>query len=379
MHYEMTELRKRLAVIPDIRQQAKTQHNLVEVLIISLIAILCSADTIKAIHTFAVDNKIWLKQFLALKNGIPSYYTILRVFMMVDATVLDSILFEFIRTAVETGRAGNDAKNGIHIDGKAIRGSASPSKGERAIIMVSAWASTYGACFGQVAVDKKSNEITAIPELLNLLNLENCVVTLDAMGCQKKVAGNIYDKGADYILSLKGNHGQIHEEVKTFFESERDDKLSEFTMKSISTVEKDHGRIEERTYTLCDQITWIPEHNDWAGLSAIGSARSKRTIGSISTVETRYFLTSLTDVSEFAEFTRKHWSIENNLHWSLDVCFREDACQVRDANATKVFAGLRKMAKFIIDKDKKSKVGQKIRLLRAAWNPAYRLSLLNYL
>ena len=199
------------------------------------------------------------------------------------------------------------------------------------------------------------------------------------MGCQKQVAGNIQDKGADYVLSLKGNHGQIHEDVKTFFESEIDDKLSEFTMKSTSTVEKNHGRIEERTYTLCDQITWIPNHNEWAGLSAIGAARSKRIIGSISTEETRYFLTTLTDVSEFAEFTRKHWSIENNLHWSLDVCFREDACQVREANANKVFAGLRKMAKFIIDKDKKSKVGQEIRRLQAAWNPAYRLSLLNCL
>jgi predicted transposase YbfD/YdcC len=379
MHRGVTELKKRLSGISDIRQQAKTEHNLAEVLIISLMAILCSANNIKAIYYFAVANDSWLKEFLALKGGIPSYHTIRRLFMLIDATVLDSTLFELIRKAVETGRADNDAKNGIHIDGKAIRGSASPSKGERAIIMVSAWASTYGACFGQVAVDKKSNEITAIPELLNILNLKNCVVTVDAMGCQKKVAGNIHDKGADYVLSLKGNHGQIHEEVETFFESEIDDKHSEFTIKSISTVEKDHGRIEERTYTLCDQITWIPDHNDWAGLSAIGAARSKRTIGSLSTVETRYFLTTLTDVSEFAEFTRKHWSIENNLHWSLDVCFREDACQVRDANTNNVFAGLRKMAKFIIDKDKKTKAGQEIRRLKAAWDPAYRLALLNCL
>jgi predicted transposase YbfD/YdcC len=379
MYRGVTELRKRLAVIPDLRQQAKTEHNLAEVLIISLLAILCSVNNIKAIHYFAVANNTWLKEFLALKSGIPSYDTIRRILMLTDAAVLESILFELIRKAVEIGRTDNDAKKGIHIDGKALRGSASPSKGKRAIIMVSAWASTYGACLGHVAVDKKSNEITAIPELLNLLNIENCVITMDAMGCQKKVAANIIDKSADYVLSLKGNHGQIHEEVETFFESEIEDKNSEFTMKSISTVEKDHGRIEERTYTLCDQITWIPDHNDWAGLAAIGAARSKRTINSISTVETRYFLTSLTDVSEFAEFTRKHWSIENNLHWSLDVCYREDACQVRDANATKVFAGLRKMAKYIIDKDIKTKAGQEIRRLMAAWNPAYRLSLLNSL
>jgi predicted transposase YbfD/YdcC len=379
MHHGVSELKKRLSVLSDIRQQAKTEHAFVEVLIISLIAILCSANNIKAIHYFAVANDIWLKTFLALKGGIPSYHTIRRIFMLIDVAALESILFELIRNAVETGRAGNDAKNGIHIDGKAIRGSASPSNSERAIIMVSAWASTYGACFGQVAVHNKSNEITAIPELLNLLNLNNCVVTLDAMGCQKKVAGNIHDKGADYVLSLKGNHGQIHEEVETFFESEINDKLSEFTMKSISTVEKDHGRIEERTYTLCDQINWLPDHKDWAGLRAIGAAQSKRTIGSTFSVETRYFLTTLTDVSEFAEFTRKHWSIENNLHWSLDVCFREDACQVRDANTNKVLAGLRKMAKFIIDKDKKTKAGQEIRRLKAAWNPEYRLSLLNLL
>ena len=198
------------------------------------------------------------------------------------------------------------------------------------------------------------------------------------MGCQKKITGNIVDKGGDYVLSLKGNQEQIYEDVKTFFESETNDTLSEFTMKSTSTVEKDHGRIEERTYTLCDQITWL-DHKDWVGLKAIGAAHSKRIIGAVSTSETRYFLTSLTDVSEFADFTRKHWTIENNLHWSLDVCFREDACQVRDVNANKVFAGLRKMVKFIIDKDKKTKAGQEIRRLKAAWDPTYRLSLLDCL
>ena len=378
MHNGITELRERLSTLSDLRQQAKTEHNLVEVLIMSLIAILCSANNLKAIHYFAVANDKWFKEFLALKSGIPSYHTIRRIFMLVDSSALDSILFDFVRKAIEAGRANNNAKNGIHIDGKAIRGSASPSKGERAIIMVSAWASTYGACFGQVAVDKKSNEITAIPKLLNILNLENSVVTIDAMGCQKKITGNIVEKGGDYVLSLKGNQEQIYEDVKTFFESETNDTLSEFTMKSTSTVEKDHGRIEERTYTLCDQITWL-DHKDWVGLKAIGAAHSRRIIGEVSTSETRYFLTSLTDVSEFADFTRKHWTIENNLHWSLDVCFREDACQVRNANANKVFAGMRKMAKYIIDKDKKTKAGQEIRRLKAAWDPTYRLTLLNSL
>jgi len=182
MHRGVTELKQRLSVISDLRQQAKTEHNLIEVLIISLIAILCSANSIKAIHHFAVTNDNWLKEFLALKGGIPSYHTIRRIFMLIDAAVLESILFDLIRQAVETGRTNNNAKNGIHIDGKAIKGSASPSKGERAIIMVSAWASTYGACFGHVAVDKKSNEITAIPELLNLLNLKHCGSSAESVG-----------------------------------------------------------------------------------------------------------------------------------------------------------------------------------------------------
>jgi predicted transposase YbfD/YdcC len=280
---------------------------------------------------------------------------------------------------METGKANKCGKDGIHIDGKAIRGSASPINGEHAIIMVSAWASTYGACFGQVAVDKKSNEITAIPELLNLLNIKDCVVTLDAMGCQKKVATDIVERGGDYILSLKGNQNQIFEEVETFFKFEQSDKLSEFRMNSKSTVEKDHGRIEQRTYTLCDQISWISGHEKWTGLNAIGTVRSLRTIGTVTTEETRYFITTLTDISEFANFTRKHWSIENNLHWSLDVCFREDACQIRDVNTNKVFTGLRKMAMYLLDKDKNSKVGKEIRRLKAGWSPAYRLSLLNCL
>lgn len=375
----MIALKEKLSVIADLRQQAKTEHNLVEVLIIALIAILCSANNLKAIHRFATVNKSWLEEFLALKHGVPSYHTIRRIFMLVDAKALDAILFDLIRNALETGRAEKQIKDGIHIDGKAIRGSASPSNGDRAIIMVSAWASTYGACFGQVAVDKKSNEITAIPELLNLLNIKGSVVTLDAMGCQKKVAADIVKKGGEYIFSLKGNHDQIFEEVSTFFESEINDNLSEFAMENITTVGKDHGRIEQRTYTLCDQISWITDHNDWVGLNAIGAARSQRTIGSITTEETRYFLTTLTDIKEFAEFTRKHWSVENNLHWSLDVCFKEDACQIRNANANKVFAGMRKMAMYIVDKDKESKVGKEIRRLEAGWNPNYRLELLNRL
>jgi predicted transposase YbfD/YdcC len=372
-------LKERLSIIGDIRQQAKTEHNLVEVLIIALIAILCSANNLKAIHEFATTNKSWLQEFLTLKHGIPSYHTIRRIFMLVDAKSLDSILFDLIRNVMETGKANKCGKDGIHIDGKAIRGSASPINGEHAIIMVSAWASTYGACFGQVAVDKKSNEITAIPELLNLLNIKDCVVTLDAMGCQKKVATDIVERGGDYILSLKGNQNQIFEEVETFFKFEQSDKLSEFRMNSKSTVEKDHGRIEQRTYTLCDQISWISGHEKWTGLNAIGTVRSLRTIGTVTTEETRYFITTLTDISEFANFTRKHWSIENNLHWSLDVCFREDACQIRDVNTNKVFTGLRKMAMYLLDKDKNSKVGKEIRRLKAGWSPAYRLSLLNCL
>jgi predicted transposase YbfD/YdcC len=376
MYRGVTALKERLSVISDLRQQAKTEHNLVEVLIIALIAILCAANNLKAIHQFTVINESWFKEFLALKGGIPSYHTIRRIFMLVNAEVLDSILFDLIRRALEAGRTGKD---GIHIDGKAIKGSASPVNGKSALIMVSAWASTYGACFGQVAVDKKSNEITAIPELLNLLNIKDCVVTTDAMGCQKKVAANIVERGGDYILALKGNHDQIYEEVTTFFESETNDNLSEFTMKSKSTVEKDHGRIEERTYTLCDQISWIHDLEEWVGLGAIGAVRSQRSIGAVTTTETRYFLTTLTDITEFADFTRKHWSIENKLHWSLDVCFREDACQIRDVNANKVFAGLRKMALFILDKDKKPQAGKEIRRLKAGWSPDYRLALLNSL
>jgi predicted transposase YbfD/YdcC len=144
-------------------------------------------------------------------------------------------------------------------------------------------------------------------------------------------------------------------------------------------VEKDHGRIEERNYFLCDQISWIPEVTEWSGLNAIGAVQSKRNVGSVSTTETRYFLTTLKDVSEFSVYVRKHWSIENNLHWSLDVCHREDSCQVRDANATKVLATMRKMAKFIIDKDKTSKVGQENRRKQAAWDHGYRHFLLNSL
>jgi predicted transposase YbfD/YdcC len=245
----------------------------------------------------------------------------------------------------------------VSIDGKTICGSKNTKN--KAIHMVSAWANKARLVLGQVKTDEKSNEITAIPDLLTLLELKGCIVTIDAMGCQKAIARDIIEKEADYVFGLKGNQEGLNDDVRLYFETE------EVKAKTI-TKEKGHGRIETREYRLEPEIDWLYQKPEWAGLKAIGAVKSSVWENDVLHEETRYFITSLTDVKTFAQSVRGHWGIENNLHWVLDVAFNEDNCRMRKGNSGEIFAVIRHIALNLLKKDD-SKMSVKSRRHRCAY------------
>ena len=267
----------------------------------------------------------------------------------------------------------------VAIDGKTLRRSHDRAKGKKAIHMVSAWARENGVVLGQVKVDEKSNEITAIPELLRALELAGCIVTIDAMGCQKKIATEICNADADYVLALKGNHETIHDEVKSFLEDALAHRRPEVPFNHIETVEKEHGRIETRRYCITGEIDWMADRTEWEGLRSIGMVESVRDIDGKVSTERRFFLCSIApDAATFARAVRGHWAIENTLHWSLDVCFGEDQCRVRAGYAAQNLALLRHLTINILKADTKEKVGIKAKQKNAGWNLSYLLSLLRF-
>ena len=266
-----------------------------------------------------------------------------------------------------------------------MRHSFDAATGQAAIHLVSAWATESGLALGQVKVDSKSNEITAIPALLKLLDITGCVITTDAMGCQKAIAKQIIDKKGDYVLALKGNQSTLHEDVKLFFEQARahefypKDEERRITHGYYETVEKDHGRIETRRCWMVktETLDWLWHKDEWAGLSSIGAVESERRIGEKVTRETRYFVSSLRgSVKKFAHAVRAHWGIENRLHWVLDVALGEDGCDIWQDHAPENLATLRKIVLNLLRQDKKTKRGLKARSKKASWDNDYLLRLL---
>jgi predicted transposase YbfD/YdcC len=265
----------------------------------------------------------------------------------------------------------------VAIDGKALRRAL--NEGESIPYIVSAWASHNGLALGQVKVKDKSNEITAIPELLQALHLKGCIVTIDAMGCQKKIAENIIDKHADYVLALKGNHETVHDEVREFFTdavqpcaTQCADTAVEGTMDFHETLDKNHGRVETRRYWQSTDLDWFEDKPLWKGLKSIGMVESIRTVKGKSSIERRFFLSSLPlNAEKLAESIRGHWGVENSLHWCLDVTFREDNSRARTMNAAQNVATLRRIALNLVKKTPMKKTSQRQKLLVAALEPDF--------
>jgi predicted transposase YbfD/YdcC len=378
-------LRDRLSDVRDPRIHRTRRHELIDVLFITICAVIAGAEDFVTIAEFGCAKRDWFSQRLGLPNGIPSHDTFARVFARLDPATLNTVVMEWIdsiKHQVAARLENTDMhtdENQIALDGKTLRHSFDTANGKGAIHMVSAWSSRARLVLGQVKVDAKSNEITAIPQLLSLLDITGCLVTIDAMGCQKAIAKQIHDQGADYVLALKDNQASLARDAKLFVEHARSQKYEDVVKRTHTTIEKDHGRIDTRRYLLIglpDGIAWHDERRDWPGLQSIGIVESTRQIGENTTTDTRYYITSIPvrqkgSARRFGQAVRGHWGIENSLHWTLDVGFNEDACRVRKDNAPENLSIIRHIALNILKQDVSAKIGVKSRRLRAGWSNEY--------
>jgi predicted transposase YbfD/YdcC len=367
--------------LTDPRVDRTKAHDLIDVLIIAVCCLLCAGESFNDMEDFGKAKEDWFKSFLKLRNGIPSHDTFNRVFQALDPKkFLECFLnwTQSLRQAV--------AQEVVALDGKALRRALNKSQSPKYV--VSAWAESNNLVLGQWKVEEKSNEITAVPELLRVLELAGCIVTVDAMGCQKKIAREIVEGDADYVLALKGNQEKVHEEVKSFLDSSLEEHNKPrppgvvlpkevSALQSFQTVEKDHGRIETRRYYQSDYLDWFADLGQWEGLRSVGMVQATRQVGTTTTVERRYFLSSLPmDVKTFARAVRGHWGVENKLHWVMDVCFREDQSRARQGNAAENLATLRRLALNLLKREKTKKRGIKGKQLNASWDHPYLLRLL---
>lgn len=353
-----------LSVIKDPRIDRTKRHPLVSVLFIGICSVLCGAESWEQMEDFGNVREEWLKGYVELPHGVPSHDTFGRVFSQIDSKAFHESFLGWVKL-VSLKMPGQI----ISIDGKTLRRSHDRAHGKEALHLVSAWAGANHLVLGQVKTADKSNEITAIPELLKLLDLCGSIVTVDAMGTQKEIAEEIQNKKADYVMALKGNQGLLHDEVKTYWE---DPNLPETEYQAFETADKGHGRYEVRRYRISSEIRWLTVREDWKGLQSIGMVESERVIRGQTTFERRYYLSSMkADAKEFARAVREHWSIENQLHWSLDVSFREDQCRIRVQKAAENFALLRRMALHILKQDKTQNRSINRKRWLAAMRPDY--------
>jgi predicted transposase YbfD/YdcC len=354
--------------VKDPRRDLLKLHELNDILLISTLAVICGADTWKDIETFATSKEEFLQTFLELPNGIPKLDTYRRVFAAIDSECFENCFIEWVNSFTTL----ND-KEVVAIDGKTIRGAKSGGK-KSPIHMVSAWASEQNIVLGQVKTQEKSNEITAIPELLNILSLENTVVTIDAMGCQKEIATAIIKKDADYILAVKENQKKLYQHIQDEFRFGKN-------ITSSTSQDLDHGRIETRICSMVRDFQFINPVNKWESLTTvvkIESIREFKNSDKPTETATRYYISSLkADAEYFQRAIRSHWGIENKLHWTLDVAFSEDASRKRIGNSAQNFSMITKIALNLLKNEKTAKQGVKGKRLKAGWDNQYLLKILN--
>jgi predicted transposase YbfD/YdcC len=370
-----TGLAEHFADLPDPRQRQNREHNFIDILVIAICAAICGADDWVAVEQFGCAKQSWFESFLELPSGIPTHDTFWRVFRHLDAEQFQACFIAWISSVQEL-----TAGEVIAVDGKQLRRSHDAPAGKAAIHMVSAWATANSLVLGQRKVNEKSNEITAIPDLLEKLEISGCIVTIDAMGCQTKIAETIIAKGADYLLALKGNHELLYEDVALLFDDLAASGFTAYPHDHDTTVDQGHGRIEVRqawTIAAPDLIANLRTAHKWPQLTTLVKVQSERYLDDKHSLETRYYIASLeASAATILDTTRAHWAIENSLHWVLDIAFREDESRLRKDNGAQNFAVLRHLALSLLKQDDTLKVGVKNKRLRAGWDQDYLLAVL---
>lgn len=360
------------ANLTDPRLERTRRHALLDIIILAVCATLGNADGWADIERFGKAKLDFFRTFLELPNGIPSHDTFGRVFARLDPAVLMACIQQWL-DALGAAVAGEV----VAIDGKTLRGSFDTAAGKNPLHLVSAWACTARLTLGQVAVDAKSNEITAIPLLLKLLDLKGCIVTIDAMGCQKDIAEGIRAQEADYVLAVKDNQPSLHQAVHEAFMAHAENDFADPTLRRIKTVERSHGREETREYFIADAPAALVDAGEWRDVRSIGMVSRTRVVDGVPSDEIVYYLSSLPPrVKQFAKAVRGHWGIENRLHWSLDVTFAEDKSRVRKDHSPLNLGMLRRLALSILQRDTAVKDNLRGKRLRAGWDEEVLLTLL---
>jgi predicted transposase YbfD/YdcC len=361
-------LLRAFAGLKDPRVNRTKKHSLTNLLTLAICAVICGADGWVQVEEFGDCKKEWFQTFLDLPNGIPSHDTFGRVFAALDPSAFEECFRKWIAGLVQS-----TAGRLIAIDGKTIRRSLDAAGGKAAIHMIHAWSEANHMVLGQLATDAKSNEITAIPELLKLLDVQGAVVTIDAAGCQKKIAQRIVEQGGDYLLQLKGNQGSLHRETQELFDQCLTDDCHGISYSTATTVEKGHGRIEQRRIWATSEVRWFAERGKWKNLRSLIRVQAQRTIGGKTSIEYRYYISSLPagNASRLLGYIRGHWGVENGLHWCLDINFREDDCRIRQGHAAENFARLSRIALNLLKAQTRHKVGIKTKRLCCGWSHDY--------
>lgn len=361
--------------LKDTRAKNAKRHELLDIIIIALCAIICDCNTWVDIAEFGESRLEWFQSFLPLPHGIPSHDTFGRVFALLNPE-------EFVRCFRLWAEGLREALGGqlVNIDGKTLRGAFDYASGKTPLKLVSAWVSANHLVLGQIKVKDDSNEIKAIPPLLKVLALQGCIVTIDAIGTQTEIVNEIRDQGANYVLALKSNQGLLYEGVVDSFQEGLKTHFKDIKHDHYETVEKGHGRIETRRYWTisdADYIRYLDPEGEWQDLQCIGMVEAERLIRGVVTKESRYYISSLSgNAKEIGQAIRGHWEIENRLHWALDVAFDEDHSRVRKGHGAENLAVLRRLALSLIQRESTFRKSVKGRRLKACWDPTYLLKLL---
>ena len=367
----ITSIEVHFSDLPDPRTaKSRIGHKLMDMLVIAISAVICGADNWVAVESFGHAKSTWLSRLLELPNGIPSHDTFSRVFGLIDSVQFECCFINWLKQVMEV----TDGQV-VAVDGKQLRRSYDSATDQGAIRLVSAWASAQSVTLGQLKVAELSNEIPAIPPLLEMLTLSGCIVTTDAMGCHPQIAQQIVDCDADYLLALKANQGQLHEDVNLLFDGILDNRLPDVQTDTAQTIDGDHGRIETRTaITVSDPVLIAPLRGSqtFVNLNSVVKVTAQREHNGQTTVKSRYYISSLPgDAEQLLAAIRTHWAIENCCHWVLDVAFDEDGCRIRKNNGSQNFAILRRIALNLLKGESTAKMGVANKRLKAAWDTDY--------